>query len=457
MENIILLTDSYKVTHWPQYPPGTKFVYSYFESRGGKFNETLFFELQSLIKKYLEGPVVTLTKIKEAKKIYDVHLGPGMFNEAGWLHILHKHGGRLPLKIKAVPEGSIIPTSNVLVTVENTDPECYWLTNYVESLLVQLWYPITVATLSYECKKIIKKFLQDTGTPELIDFKLHDFGFRTVSSVESAGIGGAAHLINFKGTDNIPALSFVQNYYNSEVCGFSIPAAEHSTITSWGKENEGKAFENMLQQYPNGFVAVVSDSYDIYNAVANIWGGELWVDVNKRAGKGTLVIRPDSGDPKEVILRILEILESKFGVTYNEKNYKVLPDHIRIIQGDGVNYESIREILLEMRMNKWSADNIAFGMGGALLQTDINRDTQKFAFKCSSININGEERPVFKQPVTDSGKTSKKGRLSLIKIANSYTTINEYEAEGDLLETVFYNGELTREVNFEEIVKRANG
>jgi nicotinamide phosphoribosyltransferase len=274
-DNLLLLTDCYKLTHWKQYPPKTTKVYSYFESRGGDYPETVFFGLQYLLKKYLEGKVVTQEKIAEAEEITELTLGnKNLFNRDGWEYILNQLDGKLPISIKAVPEGNIVQTRNALITVENTDPKCYWLTNYLETLLVQAWYPITVATQSREIKKIINEFLQKTGDPSLIDFKLHDFGFRGVSSVESASIGGAAHLVNFKGTDTIVAVTLLRQYYNHESPGFSIPAAEHSTITSWGKENEVKAFANMLDQF-KGTRAVVSDSFNIFEACEKLWGNNL--------------------------------------------------------------------------------------------------------------------------------------------------------------------------------------
>jgi nicotinamide phosphoribosyltransferase len=454
-DNIIVLTDSYKVTHYPQYPMGTTRVFSFFESRGGRYGEVLPFGLQYLIKKYLVGQVVTEEKIAEAKELFAAHFGNSeLFNEEGWRYILTKHGGRLPLEIRAVPEGMKVPVSNALVTVVNTDPNVPWLTNYVESLLVQLWYPTTVATQSHEMRKTILKYLKETGTPELIDFKLHDFGFRGSTTVESAGIGGAAHLVNFKGTDTLQALLVARAFYGERMAGFSIPAAEHSTITSWGRNMERDAYENMLRRYPKGFVAVVSDSYDIFNACENIWGGELRDEVLSR--DGVLVIRPDSGNPVEVVVKVLEILGNKFGYEINSKGYKVLNPKVRIIQGDGIDYKSVGEILEAMKLAKWSADNIAFGSGGGLLQK-VDRDTLKFAFKCCAIEVNGVWMDVMKNPVTDPGKKSKAGRLALLWNGDSYKTVAvENEAiKENLLIPVFRDGELLVEHTLADIRNNA--
>ena len=331
-QNIILMTDSYKVSHYRQYPPDTRHVYSYFESRGGAFTTTTFFGLQYFLKRYLEGRVVTREGIEYAAKRIVLHFGSDKhFNRAGWEHILSQHDGRLPIRIKAIPEGTEVPTGNVLMTVENTDPAAFWLTNYVETLLTHIWYPITVATQSRAMRRLVLQYLEQTGDPSLVDYKVHDFGFRGVSSMETAGIGGMAHLLSFKGTDTFEALEYATEYYGEEMAGVSIPAAEHSTITSWGKDGETDAYRNMLQAYPDGLVAVVSDSYDLYAACRDIWGTTLRTQVLSR--DGVLIIRPDSGYPPEVVIHVLEILGQAFGYTMNSKGYKVLNPHVRIIQG----------------------------------------------------------------------------------------------------------------------------
>lgn len=467
-DNILTLTDSYKPSHWRQYPQGTTKVYSYLESRGGKFNNTLFYGLQYFIKQYLTGKVVTEEKIQRAKKFWDAHLGPGLFNEKGWRHILNEHDGKLPIRIKAVPEGTVVKTSNVLVTVENTDPEVPWLTNYLETLLLQVWYPTTVGTLSREVKKVFVEYLKKTtsydseGIKNVVSFMLHDFGFRGVSSVESAGLGGSAHIVNFMGTDTVAGILLAQEYYNTEnMLAFSIPASEHSTITSWTEPMEVKAFENMLDQYPTGLVACVSDSFDIIRACRDYWGTKLRDKILSRDGR--LVIRPDSGDPVQTLKQVFNILWEKFGGTVNDKGFKVLDPHVRVIQGDGVNYESIKDILDMMVAERFSVENIAFGMGGALLQK-VDRDTQKFAFKCSSIVINNEQIDVRKNPIeinergerVTSFKKSKGGHLRLEFKDGDFVTVEESKDEiGDNLVEVFLNGDIVKEWTFEEIRERA--
>ncbi len=458
-KNIILNTDSYKVSMFKQYPVGTTNVYSYIESRGGRYDRTVFFGLQAFIKEYLLEPI-TQADIEIADELLTAHGEP--FNRAGWQYILDKHAGYLPVVIRAVPEGTVVPVKNVLATIENTDPECFWLTTWLETALLRaIWYPTTVATQSYAIRKVILDYLEKTGDPGLIDFKLHDFGARGVSSMESAGIGGAAHLVNFMGTDTISGVLFAREYYNAGISGFSIPAAEHSTITSWGRDGEVDAYANMLRQFakPGSIVAVVSDSYDIFNAASKLWGEELRQQV---IGSGaTVVIRPDSGDPDVVCRKLVQILGEKFGYTTNAKGYKVL-NNVRLIQGDGVNENTIRTILVGFAAYGWSADNIAFGMGGALLQ-QLDRDTQKFAMKCSSITVNGEDRDVVKDPVTDPGKKSKAGRMTLWTSGGEWITATKqptgWHDKGigefiDVLEEVYRDGRLVKEITFEEI--RAN-
>lgn len=427
-------TDSYKVTHWKQYPQGTEYIHSYLESRGGIFPKTIFFGLQYYLKKYLMGSVVSAADILEMNDMCLEHFGQDMLNIEGWYKIVDEHNGKLPISIHALPEGTISSVHTPLMTMENTDPELPWLTNWMETLLSMIWYPITVATQSYYMKQSILTYLDKTGTLEDIGFKLHDFGFRGVSSKETAGIGGVAHLVNFVGTDNMAALQIAKKYYNSKCAGFSIPASEHSTITSYGKDNELDAFRNMLQQYPTGLVACVSDSYDIYNACENLWGEKLHDEIMAR--DGTLVIRPDSGDPMEVVPKCLDILGDKFGYTENTKGYKVLDDHVRMIQGDGINRNSINDILQVLTDNKWSTDNIAFGSGGALLQ-QLNRDTNMFAIKCSNATVNSIERDVYKSPITSIAKESKRGR---------FTGLTE----------VFKDGEILVEYTLDEIRERIN-
>jgi nicotinamide phosphoribosyltransferase len=409
--------------------------------------------LQYIVKSNFAGKVFTLEDIEEAAKVASQHFSnnPKCFNHEGWKRLYAKHGGMLPLRIKAVKEGSVVSAQNAIVTIENTDPEFYWLTNWAETILLQVWYPVTVATLSRAIKQIVGEALERTGDPSGLPFKLHDFGFRGVSSRESAAIGGAAHLFNFVGTDNLAAIELLQQYYGAKMAGVSIPASEHSTITSWGREHEVEAYENILNNVPEGVVACVSDSYDIFDAVRNLWGGKLHDRVMQR--NGTLVIRPDSGDAVLVLEEIFNIAAERFGFEVNRKGWKVIAPQVRFIQGDGVNYHTIQNMISQLTRRGWSMDNWSFGMGGALLQ-QLNRDTLRFALKCSAIDVNGQWHDVYKQPVTDPGKDSRAGRFTLLKEGLDFVTIansGESDKNGDQLETVLEDGVLRRDQTLEEI------
>jgi nicotinamide phosphoribosyltransferase len=452
--NLILNTDSYKASHFLQYPEGTEYVSSYIEARGGRYPETLFFGLQAFLKQYLTKPI-SRDDIEEAEALLTLHGLP--FNRKGWNYILKRYDGYLPLSIEAVPEGCLIPTNNVMVQVVNTDPYLPWLTSYLETALLRaIWYPTTVATFSYQVRQVIKAYLEETAaSTEGLAFKLHDFGARGASSSETAALGGLAHLVNFQGTDTVAALIAARHWYGAEMAGFSIPAAEHSTITAWGEEKEEAAYRNMLRQFAGDgrLVAVVSDSYNLWNALGNLWGGSLRNEVIGNGG--TIVIRPDSGDPVKVVTKTIEYLMKKFGAQQNAKGFWVLPDYIRVIQGDGINPDAIAKILAAMKEKRQSAENIAFGMGAALLQK-VNRDTQRFAMKASAIKVNGEWQDIYKNPVTDPGKRSKAGRLALVKEREGLVTVRrEASANKNLLVEVFRDGELLQDWDFEQVRQRA--
>ncbi|KAM9216690.1 nicotinamide phosphoribosyltransferase isoform 2-T2 [Dugong dugon] len=428
--NILLATDSYKVTHYKQYPPNTSKVYSYFECREKKtenakvrkvkYEETVFYGLQYILNKYLKGKVVTKEKIQEAKEVYKEHFQDDVFNEKGWNYIL-------------------------------------------ETILVQSWYPITVATNSREQKKILAKYLLETsGSLDGLEYKLHDFGYRGVSSQETAGIGASAHLVNFKGTDTVAGIALIKKYYGTKdpVPGYSVPAAEHSTITAWGKDHEKDAFEHIVTQFSSVPVSVVSDSYDIYNACEKIWGEDLRQLIVSRSTEAPLIIRPDSGNPLDTLLKVLDILGKKFPVTENSKGYKLLPPYLRVIQGDGVDINTLQEIVEGMKKKKWSIENVSFGSGGALLQK-LTRDLLNCSFKCSYVVTNGLGINVFKDPVADPNKRSKKGRLSLHRTpAGNFVTLEEGKGDleeygRDLLHTVFKNGKVTKSYSFDEVRENA--
>jgi len=450
--NIILASDSYKFTQWPMYPEGIQKVSSYFEARdNAEYNQTVFFGLQYYLKKYLAGQVVTREFIDEAADFAKGHFGfDGVFNRAGWEYILEEHDGYLPIEIRAVAEGTVVDNSNALMTVVNTDDNCAWLTNYLETILSQIWYTCTVASASYEANVIIKQYLKDSADSlDGLPFMLHDFGYRGCTSQEAAALGSSAHLINFKGSDTPAAFSLLRDYYSQKnMPMFSVVATEHSVMTAEGPEGEFKIVDRLLTMFPSGVLSVVSDSYDIYNACRE-YGTTFKERILNRAG--VFVVRPDSGNPVSVSLACLEILAENFGTTLNSKGYKVLPSQIRVLWGDGIVNRDVNKILEALNEYGWSAENIVFGMGGGLLQK-CNRDTQRFAFKCSAQKVNNEWKDVYKNPM-HGGKASKKGQLSLVQHEGIFKTVPLGSApeSSDLLIPVFRNGKILKEYTFEEI------
>ena len=446
--NIVTMTDSYKLTHHAQYPKNTEKVYSYFEARkGAKYPETVFFGLQYLLKKYLEGVVVTKEKIDSAEKLAAGHFGADIFDRSRWDHIVEAHGGRLPLKIKAVPEGTPVPIDNVMMTVENTDSKCFWLTNHVESLLTHLWSPSTVATLSRDAKKKLKAMLEKTAdSTDGVDFMLRDFGYRGVSSDETAAHSGAGHLVNFMGTDTLPAIELLMQYYGADVCAYSVPATEHSVMTSLGREGEEQMLKHILDQYPTGILSIVIDSYNYKDFIA-LAATKFKDQILARDGK--VVFRPDSGYPITVTKDVLSGLAAGFGYERNTRGYNVLNPKVGALWGDGIDVEGMMDILDAIAEEKWSAQNMVFGMGGGLLQK-INRDTQRFAFKCSYQRRGGLHFDIFKAPL-DTSKTSKKGRMKLALGLEGFETVPISHARADIMETVFEDGKVVKEYTLEEV------
>lgn len=455
-KTIVLNADSYKFSQFNQYPAGTEFVSSYIESRGGKFEDVVFFGLQMFIKEYLMTPI-TQNDIDFADKVMTLH--SGVFNREGWEYILREHGGKLPLAIEALPEGTITAPGNVLVQIINTDPNCWWLTSFVETALLRgVWYPTTVASNSFLSKKIIKEYLDETSdNPDAIKFMLHDFSPRGATTFEASGVGGIAHLINFLGTDNVTALLYAQAFYGADITengsAFSVPAMEHSTVTSWTREKEVEAYRNMLRKYgkKGKIFSAVIDSYDPEQACI-MWGTVLKDEVLASGAK--LVVRPDSGDPVAGSLMCARLMAKYYGYKVNSKGYKVI-NNVGILYGDGINHVTIKKILQALKEAGFAADNMVFGQGGGLLQA-VDRDTMRFAQKCSAAKVDGVWVDVYKDPVTDTGKRSKKGRLAAVMENGKIETVRFDDLNGriNLLVPVFRNGDLLVDQTLNEVRER---
>lgn len=458
-DNLIFDTDSYKLSHYSQYPEGTEFVSSYIEPRRawGDIGEVVFFGLQIELAK-LQGSVVTQAMLDEATPFLKAH-GFDIF-VAGWQYIIDRYDGRLPVLIEALPEGTVAPIAVPQVRIENTDPQCFWLVSYLETRLLRaVWYASTVCSLSYAVMKSIRARLKTTdGSVAGAEFKLHDFGARGAASFEAAAIGGAAHLVNSLGTDTLAGLVYARNYYGADMAGFSIPATEHATMTAAGVDGEMDQMRRFLRANPAGIIACVSDSYDLMRAVTDYWGGALRDDVLAR--DGVLVVRPDSGDPVQIVPDVIEALMAKFGYSTTVQGYRLLHDKVRVIQGDGVDKESIVRIMDVMMQRGLAIGNIAFGMGGGLLQK-LNRDSFGYAMKASAIYRNGAWHDVFKAPKTAGGaKTSRKGKQGAMR-SDSGALVARPAANiptgADALRPVFRNGAIVSLQSFDDIRARAWG
>ena len=455
--NPILRTDSYKISHTAQLHPDITRMSAYIEARTpwDGIGDVVFFGLQILLAR-LAGPVVTEADVDEAAPFLRAH---GLELEAeGWRRIAREHGGRLPLTIDALPEGMVVAPGTPMLRVENTDPALPWLPGFLETeLLRAIWYPSTVCSLSRHVMRDIARRRRATGEPGGAEFALHDFGARGASSAETAAIGGAAHLVNAQGTDTLEALVLARNIYGADMAGFSIPATEHATVTSWGGEaGEADFMRAFLAANPTGLIACVSDSYDLMRAVRDYWGGTLRDAVLAR--EGTLVVRPDSGDPVAIVPEVVDALWQAFGGTVTAEGYRLLDDRVRVIQGDGCDRWSIPRILDALAGRGYAAANVAFGMGGGLLQK-VNRDSFGFAMKVSAVERGGAWVDVWKDPKTAQGtKTSKRGRVATVRgpdDAPRFARADAIAPAEDLLRPVFRDGEILRLHRFEEIRARA--
>jgi nicotinamide phosphoribosyltransferase len=473
IENRVMLADSYKYSHAEQYPDNMVSMYDYMESRGGVYPATKFFGLQYYLKKYFTTPI-TIEEIKEARDFAKEHGVP--FDYKGWKRIIKKHKGLLPVRIKAVPEGSLIPTGNVLMTIESTDAKIPWVAGWLETVLMKIWYPTTIATKSHYMRETLGKY----GSEEWANFAYHNFGDRGSSSVESAAIGGMAHLsAGFMGTDNFNCLRYAKHYYNSPIAAYSVFATEHSTTTSYGSDGEEQFVYDKLVANPDApIMSFVADSYDVYNFTNFCTAPDSRIRklIESRPHQ-KLVLRPDSGNPKSVVSQMLTIMNNNNISRMTFPDERILFTDFAILWGDGITPETIEEILEYFTEKNrpyptYAAENFVFGSGGDLMQ-NVTRDTQKFAIKCSSITtkhtqlieFGGEDTytkdvDVFKDPITDPGKKSKKGKVTTYY--NPTTEVYFVDKIGldidngayEVLREVFLNGKLLIDDSLETIRSR---
>ena len=441
--NPILDTDGYKYGQWRVIPNTAIKGMAYVESRGGKYDRIVMTKLQYILQQYLDKPI-TRAMIDEAKGLLAAHVYDGdgsTFNIEMWEYILEKYNGRLPIVIKALREGSVVKTRNVIMTIYVEDPKCISLLTYFEDVLLRIWAPITTATKSFHIKEAILTFARKssqfpvdnlftdyykTGIPSPNLYKFIDFGARGATCYEHSAICGSSHTDSFLGTDTTNGVLLDREHYGEFCSGTTINAAEHSTITLKGRAGELGQYLKYIETYGGQLVfACVSDAYDIKRAVLEMWGGELRELVI--AMGAILVVRPDSGCPVQMPYDVIQWLDSRFGHTVLDNGYKLL-NHVRVIQGDGVDDVAINLLIELLDAGKWSSDNITWGSGG-WLHSGQTRDTQKFAYKLCWMNIGGESIEVYKDPITDSGKVSKRGIITLIESDGEYTTLQQLDEE----------------------------
>lgn len=461
-------TDVYKLGHMDQYVPGCDKVYSGCIARKNLANfptdNTVMFGLQYILKEHL-SQTITHTDVDQFMIRYEAVLGSKPSDDIVKKFRQLAKLGYWPVKIKAVPEGTVLPNKNILFSITNTHPDFYWAVGYIETMILKVWYPITVATTSYHYKLLVHKFFKETvsDTP-FVDFQVHDFGARGSSSEESCMIDSMAHLTCFTGSDSMIAIDAAMQYYkaNLKTLMGSVPASEHSVMCSFGKEHEIEAFQNMLDKYPTGIVSIVSDTYDLWKVLTE-YAVTLRDQILTRDGK--VVFRPDSGNPVDIICGdpkadpntpagkgCIRLLDELFGSTINEKGYKVLNPKVGLIYGDGMNLTRYETALTKLKEMGYASSNLIIGVGGLLRWH--SRDSLGFAIKATNIEVNGKSIEIMKDPITDPGKKSHKGLMKLVYENGTYVTydqVSKEEEETGLLQTVFENGKVVKEYTFDEI------
>ncbi len=484
--NPLMLIDFYKADHRRQYPEGTEMVYSNFTPRKSRLAENdklVFFGLQYFVKEYLvkqwnEGffNIPKEKVVADYKRRMDNALGKDSIPVE---HIAELHDlGYLPLIVKGLPEGTIVSPKIPVVTVYNTKPKFFWLTNYLESLMSAiLWKPATSATTAFQYRKRFNEYARSTVSDNNIDFVYwqgHDFSFRGMSGIEDACMSAAGHLLSFCGTDSVPAIDFHEIYYNAnsdkELIGGSVPATEHSVMCMGTKDNEIATFDRLITKiYPNGIVSIVSDTWDFWKVITEFLP-ELKSKILARDGK--VVIRPDSGDPVKIIIGdkdaapgspefkgAIECMWETFGGTITDKGFKLLDSHIGLIYGDSITLQRQKDILEGLKEKGFASFNVVLGIGSYTYEY-VTRDTYGFAMKATYGEVNGEGRNIFKDPKTDDGtKRSAKGLMAVHEVNGELKMKDQCtwdEEKQGLLQTVFENGKVLNEQTLSDIRMRIN-
>ncbi|WP_240199961.1 MULTISPECIES: nicotinate phosphoribosyltransferase [unclassified Shewanella] len=481
--NPVTAIDGYKVDHRRQYPDNTQVIFSNLtarKSRRGYTEQMVFFGLQYFIKHYLidswnrdffQQPKEQV--IRQFSRRINNYLGP---NNVGTQHIEALHDlGYLPIKIMALPEGSVYPLKVPCLVLYNTDERFFWLTNYLETILsANVWGMCTSATTALQYRKIFETYALETdGNIGFVDWQGHDFSFRGMYGVEAAVMSGAAHLLSFTGTDTIPAIDFLEQYYladsDKELVGGSVAATEHSVMCAGGMENELETFRRLIEDiYPSGIVSIVSDSWDFWQVMT-----EFTVALKDRilTREGKVVFRPDMGCPVKIICGdpqaavgspeykgAIECLWDVFGGSTTAKGYKLLDSHVGLIYGDSITIERAEAICAGLKAKGFASTNIVFGIGSFTYQ-HVTRDTDGYAVKATFAKVDGKDREIFKDPKTDDGtKKSAKGLVAVFKDAQGQFYLKDQASWQDVnhceFVPVFADGELLTEYSLADIRAR---
>jgi nicotinamide phosphoribosyltransferase len=480
--NPMLMTDFYKTIHHRCYAPGTTettFYWTARHSRDGFSDGVVFFGLHEFLKKLVEDFDAGFFKrrkqdvINEYKEFITVTLGA---DYADTKHIEALYDlGCLPLTIKALPEGMVVPIGCPMVEISNTHPEFFWLPGYFETLLsCNLWFPITSATTARKYRTFLEMTYKLAGEPiEKVDFACSDFSMRGMTSLESATMSGSAHLLFFKKTANMPAVDNLIKYYHAHLSEFEnagTPSTEHSVMSSFGMD-ETRAYMHLLREFPRGPLSIVSDTYNLWNVI-DVLIPELKKYILAR--EGTTIIRPDSGDPVKIICGddseqgtakkgVVEALWDEFGGTTNAKGYKVLDSHVKVIYGDAITLDRCKVMCEKLMEKGFSPVNVVFGIGSYTYQY-VTRDTYSFKFGCTHAVINGKDELLYKDPFTDKDKIKKslKGLIIVyrdsidgsIKYKDGFTRDGQRKLEDvNLMRSVFFFGGM-HDLEFKHIRKR---
>src|SRR6478609_3033168 len=475
---LLMRLDSYKFSHPEAYPGDVIGMSSYGEARVENSQVIVPFGLQTFIKRYLTVPI-TMADVDKAEAFALAHFGRKLFRRATWERIVNEFGGYLPITIRAVPEGTKIRGGQPIYSVTAIGKDFFWLSSAIETPLQRaIWYPTTIVTNDYNIKQELKRLYAKTGAKSPVEFALHDFGARGVPSGETAENGGGAHTVCFMGSDTVEGVLSVNHFYKEIMAAFSVYATEHSVQTAFGptKENQLQYLKHQIKNAPRGaIISLVIDGFHVYREAQQLCSSPLKEMIIESGVK--VVFRPDSGDMMEVVPRLLKMQAEAFGYEVNEKGYKVIK-HVGLIQGDGVDSKKIVELLelLTGPEYMFAADCMIFGSGGALLQK-VNRDTFKFAQKASAIKVQySTTEPdvigrkleskwigISKNPITDQGKKSKEGVMTLLRSKMTGELMTGRLDDGGFCDEwedahvlAYQNGKLYNETILAEVRARVN-